>query len=79
MKVTIDANSGFCFGVVYAIQMAEDELDANGKLYCLGDIVHNNMEVDRLKAKGLQIINHDDLANLHDCKVLIREIGRAHV
>ena len=75
MNVTIDPNSGFCFGVVYAIQMAEDELDATGKLYCLGDIVHNNMEVDRLKAKGLQIINHDDLANLHDCKVLIRAHG----
>ena len=47
MKITIDAHSGFCFGVVYAIQMAEDELDESGKLYCLGDIVHNNMEVDR--------------------------------
>jgi 4-hydroxy-3-methylbut-2-enyl diphosphate reductase len=75
MNVTIDPNSGFCFGVVYAIQMAEDELDETGKLYCLGDIVHNNMEVDRLKAKGLEIINHDDLANLHDCKVLIRAHG----
>jgi 4-hydroxy-3-methylbut-2-enyl diphosphate reductase len=75
MNVTIDPQSGFCFGVVYAIQMAEDELDANGKLYCLGDIVHNNMEVDRLKAKGLEIINHDDLKNLHDCKVLIRAHG----
>ena len=75
MNVTIDPNSGFCFGVVYAIQMAEDELDATGKLYCLGDIVHNNMEVDRLKVKGLQIINHDDLADLHDCKVLIRAHG----
>jgi len=75
MNVTIDPNSGFCFGVVYAIQMAEDELDETGKLYCLGDIVHNNMEVDRLTAKGLQIINHDDLANLHDCKVLIRAHG----
>jgi len=75
MNVTIDPNSGFCFGVVYAIQMAEDELDVTGKLYCLGDIVHNNMEVDRLKAKGLQIINHDDLADLHDCKVLIRAHG----
>ncbi len=75
MNVTIDPNSGFCFGVVYAIQMAEDELDATGKLYCLGDIVHNNMEVDRLKAKGLQIINHNDLADLHDCKVLIRAHG----
>ncbi len=75
MKVTIDANSGFCFGVVYAIQMAEDELELNGNLYCLGDIVHNGEEVDRLKAKGLQIINHEELANLKDCKVLIRAHG----
>jgi 4-hydroxy-3-methylbut-2-enyl diphosphate reductase len=75
MNVTIDSNSGFCFGVVYAIQMAEDELDATGKLYCLGDIVHNNMEVERLMAKGLHIIDHDDLAELHDCKVLIRAHG----
>ena len=55
MNVTIDANSGFCFGVVYAIQMAEDELAANGSLFCLGDIVHNNMEVDRLEKKGLKM------------------------
>ncbi|CAN5642668.1 4-hydroxy-3-methylbut-2-enyl diphosphate reductase [soil metagenome] len=75
MKVTIDPNSGFCFGVVYAIQMAEDELDQGNSLYCLGDIVHNNMEVDRLKAKGLVIINHDELSLLHDCKVLIRAHG----
>ena len=75
LKVTIDANSGFCFGVVYAIQMAEDELDNVGKLYCLGDIVHNHMEVDRLKAKGLEIISHEQLANLSNCKVLIRAHG----
>ncbi|MFN5831590.1 MAG: 4-hydroxy-3-methylbut-2-enyl diphosphate reductase [Bacteroidota bacterium] len=75
MKITIDAHSGFCFGVVYAIQMAEDELDESGKLYCLGDIVHNNMEVDRLKAKGLEIINHEQLSQLHDTKVLIRAHG----
>jgi 4-hydroxy-3-methylbut-2-enyl diphosphate reductase len=75
MNVTIDPQSGFCFGVVYAIQMAEDELDNSGQLYCLGDIVHNDMEVDRLKKKGLQIITHNDLQNLHDCKVLIRAHG----
>ena len=75
MQVTIDSNSGFCFGVVYAIQMAEDELDRTGHLYCLGDIVHNNMEVDRLQAKGLEIIDHERLKNLHDCKVLIRAHG----
>ena len=48
MTVTIDQNSGYCFGVEYAIQMAEDELEDSGTLYCLGDIVHNDMEVDRL-------------------------------
>lgn len=75
MEVTIDPNSGFCFGVVYAIQMAEDELEQSGNLYCLGDIVHNNMEVERLKKKGLTIINHDDLKDLYNCKVLIRAHG----
>ncbi|MBX7142393.1 MAG: 4-hydroxy-3-methylbut-2-enyl diphosphate reductase [Chitinophagales bacterium] len=75
MKIDIDQNSGFCFGVVYAIQMAEDELDADGQLYCLGDIVHNDIEVKRLNAKGLQIINHEDLKKLRDCKVLIRAHG----
>src|SRR5436190_7450215 len=75
MKVTIDTESGFCFGVVFAIQMAEDELDKNGSLYCLGDIVHNNMEIERLTAKGLKIINHEQLNNLHDCTVLIRAHG----
>lgn len=75
MNITIDPHSGFCFGVVYAIQMAEDELDKGHSLYCLGDIVHNNMEVDRLKAKGLEIIDHERLATLRDCKVLIRAHG----
>ncbi|MBA2422985.1 MAG: 4-hydroxy-3-methylbut-2-enyl diphosphate reductase [Chitinophagales bacterium] len=75
MTVTIDQSSGFCFGVVYAIQMAEDELDSGSTLYCLGDIVHNDTEVNRLTAKGLVIINHEDLKNLHDCKLLIRAHG----
>ncbi len=75
MKVTIDPNSGFCFGVVFAIRMAEEELERSGQLYCLGDIVHNNMEVERLKAKGLKIISHEQLNSLHDCKVLIRAHG----
>lgn len=75
MQVTIDSNSGFCFGVVYAIQAAEDELDRSGHLYCLGDIVHNGEEVDRLRAKGLEIIDHERLKELHDCKVLIRAHG----
>lgn len=75
MQVTVDKNSGFCFGVVYAIEMAEDELADSGQLYCLGDIVHNDMEVKRLEEKGLQIINHSELQNLRDCKVLIRAHG----
>lgn len=75
MQITIDKNSGYCFGVEFAIQMAEDELVESGKLYCLGDIVHNAMEVERLQAKGLQIIGHEELQNLHDCKVLIRAHG----
>jgi len=75
VKVTIDDNSGFCFGVVYAIQMAEDELSDSGQLYCLGDIVHNDIEVKRLTDKGLKIINHEDLQHLHDCTVLIRAHG----
>lgn len=75
MHVVVDQNSGFCFGVVYAIEMAEDELEESGQLYCLGDIVHNDMEVKRLENKGLEIIDHDQLKNLKDCKVLIRAHG----
>jgi 4-hydroxy-3-methylbut-2-en-1-yl diphosphate reductase len=75
LQVTIDNNSGFCFGVVYAIEMAEDILDEQGYLYCLGDIVHNDEEVKRLENKGLKIITHADLAGLHNEKVLIRAHG----
>jgi 4-hydroxy-3-methylbut-2-enyl diphosphate reductase len=75
LTVEIDPSSGFCFGVVYAIEMAEDILDEFGALYCLGDIVHNDEEVRRLEAKGLQIINHDQIANITDAKVLIRAHG----
>jgi 4-hydroxy-3-methylbut-2-enyl diphosphate reductase len=75
VKVTIDKNSGYCFGVEFAIQMAEDEMAESNALYCLGDIVHNSMEVERLNEKGLKIINKDDLKNLKDCKVLIRAHG----
>lgn len=77
MQVEIDKNSGFCFGVVYAIQMAEDILDRGEPLYCIGDIVHNEVEVNRLKAKGLTIIDHEALANIKDSKVLIRAHGEA--
>ncbi len=77
LQVTIDSSSGFCFGVVYAIDMAEEILEEDGYLYCLGDIVHNDEEVERLKAKGLRIISHEDLKNLHHEKVLIRAHGEA--
>ncbi|MEJ6981930.1 4-hydroxy-3-methylbut-2-enyl diphosphate reductase [Pedobacter sp. P351] len=77
LQVTIDKDSGFCFGVVYAIDMAEEILEEDGYLYCLGDIVHNDEEVDRLKVLGLRIINHDDLKSLKDEKVLIRAHGEA--
>lgn len=77
LQVTIDKDSGFCFGVVYAIDMAEEILEEDGYLYCLGDIVHNDEEVARLKAKGLRIINHDVLPTLQNEKVLIRAHGEA--
>lgn len=75
LNVDIDSNSGFCFGVVYAIEMAEDILETDGHLYCLGDIVHNDEEVKRLEQKGLKIINHEDLHGIHNSKVLIRAHG----
>lgn len=75
MKVEIDSNSGFCFGVVNAIQLAEKELENNSVLYCLGDIVHNSAEVDRLKEIGLITIEHNQLKDLKNCKVLLRAHG----
>ncbi|HWZ16222.1 MAG TPA: 4-hydroxy-3-methylbut-2-enyl diphosphate reductase [Mucilaginibacter sp.] len=77
LQVTIDQDSGFCFGVVYAIDMAEEILAEDGYLYCLGDIVHNDEEVERLKKMGLRIIEHADLKNLSNEKVLIRAHGEA--
>ena len=75
VTVEIDKDSGFCPGVVTAIRKAEEELDKSGKLYCLGDIVHNSNEVDRLKNKGLVTITHDELRSLHNVKVLLRAHG----
>jgi len=77
LQVTIDQDSGFCFGVVYAIDMAEEILAEDGYLYCLGDIVHNDEEVIRLKKKGLRIISHEELAQIRNEKVLIRAHGEA--
>lgn len=73
--VEIDEKSGFCFGVVTAIRKAEDELSSAGKLYCLGDIVHNSNEVERLERCGLVTINHSEMEQLHDVKVLLRAHG----
>lgn len=77
LQVSIDPHSGFCFGVVYAIDMAEEILAADGYLYCLGDIVHNDEEVERLKLKGLRIISNEELKELQGEKVLIRAHGEA--
>lgn len=73
--VEIDSGSGFCFGVTAAIQKAEEELAKGTPLYCLGDIVHNSDEVERLRRNGLVTISHEQMAELHDCKVLLRAHG----
>ncbi|MBR6962666.1 MAG: 4-hydroxy-3-methylbut-2-enyl diphosphate reductase [Prevotella sp.] len=75
IQIEIDNGSGFCFGVTTAIQKAEEELATGGTLYCLGDIVHNGMECERLRNMGLVTINHDQLAQLCDAKVLLRAHG----
>jgi 4-hydroxy-3-methylbut-2-enyl diphosphate reductase len=75
MKVTVDNNSGFCWGVVRTVDIAEQELAESGKLYSLGEIIHNPVEIERLEHKGLKTIRHDDLMNLKDAKVLIRAHG----
>ncbi len=75
LDVTVDQNSGFCFGVVYAIELAEAMLDEQGYLYSLGDIVHNDEEVRRLREKGLITIQQDQLWNIENDKVLIRAHG----
>ena len=75
LQIEIDNGSGFCFGVTTAIQKAEEELAKGNTLYCLGDIVHNGMECDRLRQMGLVTINHDEMRQLHDVKVLLRAHG----
>jgi 4-hydroxy-3-methylbut-2-enyl diphosphate reductase len=75
VKIEIDSESGFCFGVVKAIHKAEEELQQKEPLYCLGDIVHNSREVERLKNNGLSTIDHSTLSKLHDARVLLRAHG----
>lgn len=75
LQIEIDEGSGFCFGVTTAIRKAEEELAADKPLYCLGDIVHNSMEVERLHGKGLITINHSELSTLHNAKVMLRAHG----
>ncbi|MDD4489164.1 MAG: 4-hydroxy-3-methylbut-2-enyl diphosphate reductase [Paludibacter sp.] len=75
MNIEIDKKSGFCFGVVKAIARAEEELAKGEVLYCLGDIVHNGKEVERLEKLGMITINHEQFAQLHDAKVLLRAHG----
>ena len=75
IKVEIDEGSGFCFGVVTAINKAEEELAKGETLYCLGDIVHNSREVERLKTMGLITINREEFKQLRNAKVLLRAHG----
>ena len=75
MKIEIDQGSGFCFGVTRAIGKAEEELAKEDRLYCLGDIVHNGKECNRLQQMGLVTINHEQLKDIHDAKVLLRAHG----
>ena len=75
INVEIDEHSGFCFGVTTAIRKAEEELQRGAPLYCLGDIVHNGMECERLREMGLIAINHEEFAALHDVRVLLRAHG----
>lgn len=75
MIIEIDQESGFCFGVTRAIRKAEEELQGGQQLYCLGDIVHNGKECDRLKKMGLITIDHDEYEKIHNAKVLLRAHG----
>ena len=75
LQIEIDNGSGFCFGVTTAIQKAEEELGKGETLYCLGDIVHNGMECERLRSMGLVTIDHDQMRQLHHVKVLLRAHG----
>ena len=75
MQIEIDSYSGFCFGVTRAIRMAEEELQSEKQLWCLGDIVHNNRECERLESMGLHTVNHEEFAELYQSRVLLRAHG----
>lgn len=75
MEIEIEKQAGFCFGVTSAIKMSEKCLKDFGQLYCLGELVHNSMEINRLEKLGLKIIDVKDLENLHNCRVMIRAHG----
>ena len=75
MRITVDQNSGFCWGVVRTIDIAEQELQDAKKLYSLGDIIHNPVEIDRLRKQGLETITYAELESIKDAKVLIRAHG----
>lgn len=75
MRIEVDKGSGFCFGVVEAIRRAEERLEQDKHLYCLGDIVHNNSEVERLRKKGLETISHEQFFSMRDTTVLLRAHG----
>ncbi len=78
MKVSVDKSAGFCWGVIRTVDIAESELESlrtGERLYVLGDIIHNPMEIERLEKKGLKTITHADLASVKDGKVLIRAHG----
>ncbi len=75
MIIEIDSGSGFCFGVTRAISKAEETLQQDGQLFCLGDIVHNGKECDRLQRMGLKTINHEQFCDIRHTKVLLRAHG----
>jgi 4-hydroxy-3-methylbut-2-enyl diphosphate reductase len=75
IKIEMDSGSGFCFGVVNAITKAEQELDKDDSLFCLGDIVHNGSEVERLSKRGLKTIEHEEFSKLKNARILFRAHG----
>ena len=75
MRISIEEKSGYCSGVLRVVRLADQILDRGEELFCLGQIVHNELEVKRLVEKGLKFINNEDLSKLHDCKVLLRAHG----